>query len=81
MRVFIFKYSVPLVYALTAIVLVLTFAASLLYQQKNRAQNVSRVLILQNDSILSENIQLKNSLLEREVKETGTKDRLSVKYP
>jgi hypothetical protein len=81
MKVFIFKYSVPLVYALTAVVLVLTFAAVLLYQQKSKAQNVSRVLILQNDSILSENIQLKNSLLQREVKETGTKDGLSVKYP
>lgn len=81
MRVFIFKYSVPLVYALTAVVLVLTFAAVLLYQQKNKAQDVSRVLILQNDSILSENIQLKNSLLQREVKSPGTKDGLSVKYP
>ena len=81
MRVFIFKYSVPLVYALTTAVLVLTFASVLLYQQKSKTQNVNRVLILQNDSILSENIQLKNSLLQQEVKTPGNKEGLSVKYP
>ncbi|MBB1286528.1 hypothetical protein HRH25_19255 [Flavisolibacter sp. BT320] len=81
MRVFIFKYSVPLVYALTSAVLVLFFATALLYQQKSKAQSVNRVLILQNDSILSENIQLKNALLQQEVGPTEKKDRLSVKYP
>jgi hypothetical protein len=81
MRVFIFKYSVPLVYALTSTVLVLFFAAALLYQQKSKAQSVNRVLILQNDSILSENIQLKNALLQQEVKSPEKRDGLSVKYP
>ena len=81
MRVFIFKYSVPLVFALAATVLVLTFAAALLYQQKNKVQSHNRVLILQNDSILSENIQLKNSLLQQEIKSPGKRNGLSVNYP
>lgn len=80
MRVFIFKYSVPLVYALASAVLVLILAAYLLYQQKTKAQSFNRVLILQNDSILSENIQLKNSLLQQEVKVSGKKDGLSASY-
>lgn len=81
MRVFIFKYSVPLVYVLLATVLVLSFAALLLYQQKSKVQTVNRVLILQNDSILSENIELKNAILQQEVSGSDKKDRLSVKYP
>ena len=79
MRVFIFKYSVLLVYGLFATVLVLSFAALLLYQQKSKVQTVNRVLILQNDSILSENIALKNAMLQQEVKGSEKKDRLSVK--
>lgn len=81
MRVFIFKYSVPLVYVLLATVLVLSFAALMLYQQKSKVQTVNRVLILQNDSILSENIELKNAILQQEVSGSDKKDRLSVKYP
>lgn len=80
MRVFIFKYSIPLVYALAVTVLVLAFASALLYAQKSRVQIHNRELILQNDSILSENIQLKNSLLQQEMKDPVKKDRLSVNY-
>ncbi|RYZ62725.1 MAG: hypothetical protein EOO14_01390 [Chitinophagaceae bacterium] len=79
MRVFIFKYGVQLVYALTATVLVLAVAALLLYKQNCKAQTVNRVLVLQNDSILSENIALKHAILQQEVKGAGKKDRLSVK--
>lgn len=79
MRVFIFKYGVQLVYALSATVLVLAVAALLLYQQNCKAQTVNRVLVLQNDSILSENIALKNAMLQQEVKSSGKRDRLSVK--
>ena len=81
MRVFIFKYSVPLVYALATAVLALTFATALLYQQKNKTKSANRVLILQNDSILSENIELKNSIIQQEGKAPGKKDGLSAKYP
>ena len=81
MRVFIFKYSVPLVYTLISTVLVLLFTATLLYQQKSRVQSHNRILILQNDSILSENIQLKNSILQQETKSPGRKNGLSVRYP
>ena len=81
MRVFIFKYSVPLVYALASAVLVLFLAAALLYTQNSKVQSLNRNLILQNDSILSENIQLKNLLLSQEVKQPTKKNGLSVNYP
>lgn len=80
MKVFIFKYSVPLVYVLACTVLVLLFAATFFYQQKTRVQDYNRVLILQNDSILSENIHLKNSLLQQDDVLSGKKEGLSIHY-
>lgn len=77
MKFLLFKYSVPLVYALTALLLVLATAAVMLYAQRGTALQQNRQLILQNDSILSENIKLKNSLLQAEVKQLSKKASLS----
>jgi hypothetical protein len=72
MKFVLFRYSFPLVYSLSAMVLVLLLTTSFLYHQKTKTQSYNRVLILQNDSLLSEQIRLKNAIPRTE-NSTGDK--------
>lgn len=67
MRVIRFKYSFPVISFLSASVVVLLIASFFLYSEKNKAQYHNRVLIIQNDSILSENIKLRNASIQQQV--------------
>ncbi len=53
--------------ALTAVVVLLLVASALLYIEKAEVKTQNRVLILQNDSILSENIRLRNTLQQEAI--------------
>jgi hypothetical protein len=66
MKVLLFRYSVPLVYFLSAVVMVLIIVTLLLYFGKSKAETYNRFLILQNDSILSEHIRLKNAFQQQQ---------------
>ena len=77
MKVFLFKHSVSLVYILGATVLVLMIAAFLLYAEKSRVLSVNHALILQNDSIISEHINLKQQMLQREFGSGSNREEMS----
>lgn len=77
MKVFLFKYSVSLVYILSASVFVLMVAAFLLYNDRSKVQSHNHTLILQNDSIIAEHINLKNELLKHQLRNPGKKVSLS----
>lgn len=73
MKVFLFKYSLSLIYILSVSVFVLLVAAFLLYTDRNKVQHHNHTLILQNDSIIAEHINLKNELLQQELKSAAKK--------
>ena len=54
-----------IVFALGAGLLLLGTASGVLYQRNKTYQNENRRLIILNDSILSENIELKNALQQK----------------
>ena len=66
MKLFLSRYSLPLLYFLSAFVFLLLATSFLLYHQKNQFANHNRLLIVQNDSIMAENIKLKNIVLEQQ---------------
>ena len=55
----------PVFLLLLAGILALSFLSGFLYKQKNGVQEHNRQLIIQNDSILSVNILLKDSLKQK----------------
>ena len=82
MKALLFKYNTVIIYLLGSIVVVLSFAALFLYRQQTSMVQENRFLILQNDSILSENIELKNQLLQKQTALPVKKQSLtSVNHP
>jgi hypothetical protein len=77
MKAFLHKYTAPMFSALTAVVVLLLVASTLLYMEKAEVKTQNRVLILQNDSILSENIRLRNTLQQEAILPTE-KTKLSL---
>lgn len=65
MNTLLAKYRVSLFYFFSTALIVLAVTAAAFYWQKNRMVEENRTLILQNDSILSENIHLKNFLQQQ----------------
>lgn len=51
--------------AITIAAIVFCLTSGCLYQQNNAYRSVNRRLIIQNDSIISVNIELKNALMEK----------------
>ena len=80
MKLFLLKYSVSLVYILGVTVVFLVVAAVFLFMEKKRVLSNNHSLILQNDSIMSEHIHLKQQFLQRQFDPPGNGIEMSTQH-